>query len=592
MNKNKRTQMKNYTYFIKIYFSVFLYITLGVSDVLSSFSNENEINEVIKKTLQASSHSDHLEIELSQIREDGHYERPFIQREDIDQPEIELTPFIMERAGQEDSYLHSFIQKYFIEKEEVPEGQLKKILRATTKGVSVLLGSLSGIPYFAVGRDAGGENAIVSWGIGITNTIATSGIGSWSYFNLLKSLDPQSSEEKALLQKRKFLLPAHFGSHALGLVVAVPTGYMAARYNTYKWLALISFGADYSLKTNGFLTLLRHITSPDNRIKKCFLGEDKEENEIEVSVLDTQQLLISHLTKKTIPALITMHDEEREDLLASLYQTNNRTVENYLNSLLSLTFSGSSTLETSETWKKGYPRTAFVSALSTSAFINVIHNAVCAYSAWSMLYNSVVFSVPMAALSTIPIFMLELNATVKTGHALYDTVFYRVSRKSQPSLEHSLYPKLMRAAPLFSIALAGVTAYVGRFMVQDILQDVLPQEYATFLTVGGVIGPFLFASYANYSLIKDLLLSYARSYGKASKRKLALLTQDIEKLIQVIKLTKPEEMSNFLKNTNIQNSLSILNREEIREDLLYTQGPNLRDVSRRKLCFKWECGLM
>lgn len=591
MNK-KENRKKKYIYFTKIYLAFSACSILSINDSLSMFTEEEATPKVLIKS-QRPDPSKRSEIELIQVSNDDCHERTFIQIEDDDQqPKIELAHLVMKEAGQEDSYLYSFIQKYLVNKEEIPEAQLNKILRRSIKGVSVVLGGLAGIPYFAVGRDAGGDNEIVSWSVGLTNTVAISGIGSWSYFNLVKGLDPQSSEEKALLRKRKFTLPAHLASHALGLVVAVPTGYMAAKYNTYKWLALISFGTDYTLKTNGFLTLLNHITAPGSRIKKCSLLKDKEESETEASVLDTQQLIINHLSKKTIPTLLTMREEEREELIASLYQANNQTVENYLNSLLSLTYSGVSPLETPETWKNGYPRTAFVSALSSSAFINIIHNSVCAYAAWGMLYDNPVFDVPMTALSTLPIFMLELNATIKTGRSLYDTVFYRVAGAPQPSLEHTLYPKLMRVAPVVSVALAGVTAYVGRFMVEDILTGVLPEGVATFLTVGGVLGPFLFASYANYSLMKDLLVGYTQSYGEEPKKKLALLTQDVEKLTQVISVTKPAEMKKFLGNMNIQNTLSALRRDDIREENSNMKEARVETDSRRNSRFRISCEIL
>lgn len=563
----------------KMYFVFSVCVILGANDSLAMF-NEEETSEPIIKS-QRQDPPKFSEIELIQLSSD-----------DDQQPEMDLAHLVMKEGGQDNSYLCSFIQKHLVNKEEIPEALLKKILRRGTKGISIVLGGLAGIPYFAVGRNAGGNNEIMSWSVGLTNTVAISGIGSWSYFNLVKGLDPQSSEEKILIRKRKFTIPAHFASHALGLVVAVPTGYMAARYNTYKWLSLISFGTDYTLKTNGFLALLNHVTSPDSLARKCFLLKDKEESETEASVLDTQQLIINSLSKKAIPTLLIMGDEEREELIASLYQVNNQTVGNYLNSLLSLTYSGVTPLETPETWKNGYPRTAFVIALSSSAFINIVHNSVCAYEAWGMLYDNPVFDVPMAALSTLPIFMLELNATIKSGRSLYDTVFHRVTGSSQPSLEHILYPKLMRVAPVVSLALAGVTAYVGRFMVEDILTDVLSEGIATFLTVGGVLGPFLFASYANYSLMKDLLLGYTQSCGTENKKKLALLIQDVEKLIQVISVTKQEEMKKFLENMNIQDTFPTLRREDTGEAYSNTQEERLETDSRRNSRFRISCQIL
>lgn len=563
----------------KMYFVLFACAIMGVNDSLAMFNEEETSESSIKS--QRRDPSKFSEIELIQLSSDNEQ-----------QPEMDLSHLITKEGGQDNSYLCSFIQKHLVNKEEITESLLKKILRRGTKGISIVLGGLAGIPYFEVGRDAGGSNEIMSWSVGLTNTVAISGIGSWSYFNLVKGLDPQSSEEKTLIRKRKFTIPAHLASHALGLVVAVPTGYMAARYNTYKWLSLISFSTDYTLKTNGFLALLNHVISPDSVSKKRFLLKNKEESETEASVLDTQQLIINSLSKKTIPTILIMGDEEREELLASLYQVNNQTVENYLNSLLSLTSSGVTPLETPETWKNGYLRTAFVIALSSSALINIVHNSVCAYEAWGMIYDNPVFDMPMAALSTLPIFMLELNATIKSGRSLYDTVFYRVTGSSQPSLEHTLYPKLMRVAPVVSLALAGVTAYVGRFMVEDILTDVFSDGIATFLTVGGVLGPFLFASYANYSLMKDLLVGYTQSYGAENKKKLALLIQDVEKLIQVISITKKEEMKKFLENINIQDTFLNLKREDTGEAYSNTQEERLETDSKRNSRFHISCQIL
>lgn len=561
MSKKRKFSEIKYIQRSKIWVAFSAFSILSMSDTFSMFMGEEIAKDLIK--VQKSDRHKSSEVELIEVDNEYRREISLIPIKGSNQAKIELIQLVAKEEAQEDSHLYSFIQKYLVNKEEIPEAQLKKILRKTARGVSAVLGGLAGIPYFEVGRDAGGDNQIVSWSVGLTNTMAISGIGSWSYFNLVKVLDPQSSEERALLKKRKLTtIPVHLASHALGLIVAFPTGYMAARYNTYKWLALISFGTDYTLKTNGFLTLLNNITESSSSIKKCLLKKDEEGIETEGSVLNIQKLLIDHLSKKTIPTLLTMHDEERENLISSLYQTDSQTVENYLNSLLSLTHSGVSSSYTPDTWKSGYPKTAFVGALSSSAFINVIHNSVCAYAAWGMLYDNAVFDVPMAALSTIPIFMLELNATIKTGRSLYDTVFHRFAGTPRPSLEHTLYPKLMRVTPMVSIALAGVTAYVGRFMVEDILTGVLPEGVATFLTVGGVLGPFLFASYANYSLMKDFLVGYARLCGKESKKKLVLLTEDVEKLTQVISITKPEDMKKFLGNMNIQDTVSILRREE------------------------------
>ncbi|MDP3446209.1 MAG: hypothetical protein Q8T08_25390, partial [Ignavibacteria bacterium] len=170
MNKKTNFRKKKYIYFTKIYLAVSVCSILSINDTLSMFPEE-ETAKIFTKT-QKKTHAGGPKIELIEVNSDHNHERTLIQIEEEDQPKIELIPFVMEKAEQEDSYLHSFIQKYLVEKEEIPESKLKKSLRIATKSVSVLLGGLSGIPYFAVGRDAGGENEIVSWGVGLTNTVA------------------------------------------------------------------------------------------------------------------------------------------------------------------------------------------------------------------------------------------------------------------------------------------------------------------------------------------------------------------------------------------------------------------------------------
>ncbi len=497
--------------------------------------------------------------------------------------EMELISF----AAEEEDLLYSFIQKYLIHQERIPESQLRNILRLSAKGSGGIFGSLAGIPYFEPGRQAGGKNEIVAWITGSTTAIAISGTGVWSYLNLLKGLDPHSPEEKDLMQKNKLLLPIHASSHVLGLAAAVPTAYIAARFNTYKWLAVISYGLEYSLKTNGFLTFFTSVFSQKNKIKKPLSEEElpllaKNQAEINPSLLEMSSLLIKHLSKKTIPSLIAMENEERNELISLLHQEGNLTVENYLSALLNLPSASSSFQETPETWKGGLPRTAFVGTLSISALMNVVHNFHCAYAAWKILYDQPAFIIPMATLSIAPTFVLELQATIKTGHALYDSAFYSMTGVSSPSLAQSLYPKLMKTLPIACLTIAGVTAYVGRSMVLDILHDIFPHEYSLLFSVGGVLGPFLFTSYVNYSLVEDLVLSYTRSYGEEHKKKLALLVQDIEKLTHVISLAKPEKMEKFLANPNIQATLSLLNKEEA------TKKTPARKTSRNP----FRCGIM
>ena len=270
------------------------------------------------------------------------------------------------------------------------------------------------------------------------------------------------------------------------------------------------------------------MSTEKSKIKSCLGIGDQDSSDMDPSLSKTQQLLVHHLSQKVIPALLTMSDEERDQFIELVYREDNLKVKKYLETIFKICSSGSLEEETPDTWKKGYPKLALISGLSLSAVLNIFHNSICGYKAWEMVYDHPAFTIPMAALSTIPIFILELQATIGTGRLLYNAAFYRLTGKPQPSLFNTLYPTFSRVLPLACIPLAAITAYVGRYMVMDILQEVLPREGPRlFFAIGGFMGPFLFAAYANHTLIQDLLLSYMRSFGETSQKKLADLTQNI-----------------------------------------------------------------
>lgn len=496
----------------------------------------------------------------------------------------QTTPLIaLEDNEGGEGHLYSYIQKYNVQQEDILESKYKKVARIGGQGFAIMLGSLAGIPYFEVARKAGGDNAVLSWGVGITNTVATSGTGAWSYFNLLKGLDPQSEEEKTLLQDSSLPIPGHLAAHALGFVVAVPTAYMTSLFNTHKWLAGISYLLDYSLKTNGYLNFFKKMSTEKSKIKNCLGIGDQDAPDVDISLSKTQQLLIHHLSQKVIPALLTMSDEERDQFIESVYQEHNLKADKYLESLFKISSSNFIKEETPDTWKNGYPKLALLSGLSLSAVLNIFHNGICGYKAWQMVYDHPAFTLPMAALSTIPIFILEMQATIETGRLLYDAAFYRLTGKPQPSLFNTLYPTFSRILPFTCIPLAAVTAYVGRFMVMDILQDVLPQEGARlFFAIGGFTGPFLFAAYANYTLIHDILMSYTRSFGEIGQKKLALFVQNIEHLSKIMSLTKKEEIRSFIEHPEIQNYINMLSNEDTSEEMSDDLGADVRGASKNK----------
>ena len=89
---------------------------------------------------------------------------------------IESTPLIPLSEDLENTeskgYFYIFIQKYLVQHDEIPEAQVKKILRLIAKCGGGTMGMLAGVPYFEMGKKAAGENGPVAWGIGIVTAVA------------------------------------------------------------------------------------------------------------------------------------------------------------------------------------------------------------------------------------------------------------------------------------------------------------------------------------------------------------------------------------------------------------------------------------
>lgn len=454
---------------------------------------------------------------------------------------IELTSFITTADTadvNEKGNICSFIEKYHIHQENIPESQQNKIFRSIGQGVATILGSLAGIPYFEVAQAAGGKNEVFRWSLGITNMIATSGTGAWSFFNLLKGLNPQSDEERKILEETSLSMPSYISAHVLGLVVAVPTGYMAAIYNTHEWLAGISYLLDYSLKSSGYLDFFKRI-SERNKHK---VGSAIEIGEYEDPAFEEKrQRLIFQLSRQVTPSILVMSDENRNELFKQTHQ-NTKNAKEYLGLLLNISSS-------QEDYNEIWGREAFINVLSLSAILNLFHNGVCSYNAWQKIYDDLLFVIPMAILSTIPIFVLEIQATRKIGSLLYNNISNQLLGNYQPSLLEALYPKCSKIIPFACIPLAAVTSYIGRFMVMDILKSVLPQEkLRLFFVIGGFMGPFLFTVYSNYSIANDMLIKYQRSFGDTSKKNLICFIEEIERIDKLLHFAKKEEIRTFIEN--------------------------------------------
>jgi hypothetical protein len=484
----------------------------------------------------------------------------------------------------EESHLYSFIEKYLVKQEDISESKPRKVLRIGGLVFGVVFGSMAGIPYFTTAQNSAGSNEGARWVIGILNTVSISGTGAWSYFTLLKGLNPQSAEEKVLVKKSKLLIPLHITSHVLGLVSSVPNTYIIYLYNTQKWFAGITFFYDYSLGTNGYLVVLKKVVAQKSKTRCCCCcccrKKKPEDLEVSLPVHNTQKFLTHHISHTTIPALLAMPIDERDQFITSLYHKDNLRVENYLESLLYL--SDQPPLQTPDTWRKGHPKIVFISVLGLSAVVNLFHNGFCSYKTWKEIYNNPYFVIPMTIVSTVPIFLLEINATVVVGTSLYDSAFYLFSRtRLPPTLLHTLFPTTSIVMPFACIPLAAVSAYVGRYLVSKILVEILPDVAPRLtLVIGGFLGPFFFSAYTIYSLAQDLLLKYARSFGDITRKKFVRLVQDLEELSKVIDLAQKEEMEKFIAHPNIQNSIFILNIE------------NGHPLQAPKLPKRIQCGIM
>ncbi|RZK68694.1 MAG: hypothetical protein EOO85_23795, partial [Pedobacter sp.] len=155
--------------------------------------------------------------------------------------------------------LYDFINRRIINKQIDPQEIKKHIAHNILKCAAILLGSAVGIPNFDIGFNNAGKNQAVKWISGslVAGTFSITSL--WSLLLLTQQFKVRSIEEKNILQTSSKSIPVHIISHVVGLLGGIPGAFVAYKYNKYKWLASISFVADYALATNGSFELIDQI---------------------------------------------------------------------------------------------------------------------------------------------------------------------------------------------------------------------------------------------------------------------------------------------------------------------------------------------
>jgi hypothetical protein len=444
--------------------------------------------------------------------------------------------------------VNTYIKKYIIEKEEISESSQKKILRYLAKGGITLFAASSGIPYFDIGYQAGGNNVVIKYMSATLGSIVTSSGGLYFSLALTDHFQPVSDEERVIIKKNKLPLKLQIPAHIIGLLGSVPTGYATYKFNTIKWFFVMGAAFDYTLITTGFLDLFKAVNLGISKTKRLS-PEQIEENQY---MEELNKNFIDPLENKFLKKFLTLPIDQQSIIYSDMYEGEDilhRTPEKYLTKIMQIGATENSELiNPYDTRCARYSKNIFVGGLALLPLLNTINNGYLGYKGWMLLTDNTPFSASIASFTALCLFALETRMINESANDLADKFFYKIKGIANPDLLGTIAPKYKTLAILGSIGLGAIAGNLNRFVVANTLTDLFPDELAYACSAIGFSVYTIIASNVNYQLLQDLYINCTKYCGSVATKKVITIFEDIQKLKNIIVSSTYGKIKQFFSN--------------------------------------------
>jgi hypothetical protein len=460
--------------------------------------------------------------------------------------------------------LTSYLLKYVITKQPIPEKILRKNCRKFSIAMSIIVACASGIPYIKPSRDALKGHDALGWIVAIS-TLFSFGAGStWAWLNIMREFEPRAPEENSVITGDSPRIIRLLFANLLGSLATLPSAYAVYKFNNKLIYPIIAFTAGVATNIYALYTLYdgKKLLSKGMRILKR-----RRHNIVADNTMLTITENLGEMLSKSPLLLLNTPSTERSLVMSSLYYKSQwdpqKHFELFLKEVIKLNLSNQSSSQ-NENWGQGWPRFLFKSISIIFPISFSIINATLAYESSKLIYDNTIFSIIYTIFTVLPYMSIEFLAAIKTFEDIFDLVFNCVIRRHTSSFSHLFYPRINLIAK-FSAILLGIIPSVNRIYIT---LNTIENKGKIPLTILGALGGIIFQTFSLMDLKNQVLIKYSESSANQGQKELANFFKNINQFMKIYENTDLETRMELI--TSIQDSelIALTKQKETSETLL------------------------
>lgn len=417
-----------------------------------------------------------------------------------------------------ENHLHplaSYLLKYVITKQPIPEKLLRKNCRKFAIVMSIIVACASGIPYIKPSRDALEGHDALGWIVAIS-TIFSFGAGStWAWLNIMREFEPRAPEETSVITGDSPRIIRLLFANLLGSLATLPSAYAVYKFNNKLIYPIIAFAAGVATNIYALYTLYdgKKLLSKGMRILKRW-----RHNIVADNTMLTLTENLGEMLSKSPMLLLNTPSTERSLVMSSLYYKNQwdpqKHFELFLKEVIKLNLLNQTSSQ-NENWGQGWPRFLFKSISIIFPISFSIINATLAYESSKLIYDNTIFSIIYTIFTVLPYMSIEFLAAIKTFEDIFDLVFNCVIRRHTSSFSQLFYPKMNLIAQ-FSSILLGLIPSVNRIYIT---LNTIENKGKIPLTIIGALGGIIFQTFSLMDLKNQVLIKYSESSDETRRER-------------------------------------------------------------------------
>lgn len=425
----------------------------------------------------------------------------------------------------------------------------KHAARTFVKGIAILLGGVSGIPYMTTARAYARDNQILGHLYVYSNVASVGVLTSWLFLEIL------ASRERVVASQKSRACIKNLAPAVLASLGAIPYGIVGFIYNSkHPYFSIIAFSTNM---VNSTFALSRLFNSIAHYVSTKFSSNQK------LAIEQTRKLFITRLQLARRGLMSQNISERSESLLHFCDREGDPDLSDFISELLNI---GSAIhIKRQRHLLSGW-------AIGTNALL--WSAAIAAPLGWSITGCKLVYEETLsqtkstmvagliAALSTVPVYLLDLLVVrdlFSKGFSVFADLF---SRQHIPDFPQKHHPKLLFTLSLLGLATTAFSYGPVAFVIQD--QYKAHRTYSAIASRWAASTWVMVTSYAMLTSISEIMTFFSSIITGVEKNYMAKFSRFSEDLIASINESSLKDFSKFLKRINV--------------DALIADNPNDHDL--------------